>query len=463
MMQKDNRLFRSVPAILFFALLIWMAFSSGSVSAVQPDITIEINGVPAAFTDAHPYIDENNRTMVPVRFVSEQLGAQVDWDGSTQTVTIRKDYDVIRLTLNRARIWVNGETMEMDTRMALDPQTNRSYVPLRFVSENLGTALQVDQGEGFLFIGISPAPRENPVGIYQIRVGDEKAHVLETVGQPDQREPTPYGYTWWVYGTDDSEPYFLVGMSEDKVVTLYANGTDWHIRGVSYGTGGQAARETLRIQNRYEFMLGPSHYSFQQRSFPGPRELDYVVLENHTLMVLYYDIHQNGQVTAIRLLDLPLVPKMGMIALQWTYPSDFPPDHSVPPLTETEQNAVNRASERLLFDLVNETRRREGLTTLKWHESVSRAAYAHSVDMKENRFFSHDSPTTGSPADRVTAAGISFRYLLENIAMGQMDPLDAHEGLMNSLSHRRAILDRQVTHVGIGVASRYYTENFLQP
>jgi uncharacterized protein YkwD len=103
-----------------------------------------------------------------------------------------------------------------------------------------------------------------------------------------------------------------------------------------------------------------------------------------------------------------------------------------------------------MLELVNRDRRVAGLPPLGADPALAAVARAHSRDMLENDFFAHISPTTGSPLDRVTRAGITVPRLTENI--GRDSSLEQLErGLMASPGHRSAILDRQVTHVGIGV------------
>jgi uncharacterized protein YkwD len=70
--------------------------------------------------------------------------------------------------------------------------------------------------------------------------------------------------------------------------------------------------------------------------------------------------------------------------------------------------------------------------------------------MRTTRVVSHVSPTTGSVVDRVRAAHIPTRIVLENIARG-FGLREAHQALMNSPGHRANLLSTEVTHVGIGV------------
>lgn len=63
-------------------------------------ITVNVNGENVKF-DTKPFIDENNRTLIPVRFVTEKLGAQVGWDGDTRTVTVDLDDKKVVLKIDQ--------------------------------------------------------------------------------------------------------------------------------------------------------------------------------------------------------------------------------------------------------------------------------------------------------------------------------------------------------------------------
>src|SRR5690606_4253945 len=83
-----------------------------------------------------PFIDENNRTLAPARFVTEILGANIEWNGELQQVTITDSRidKVIVLTIGSNIAIVNGEEVEFDTAAVLiDP--GFTYVPVRFIVE----------------------------------------------------------------------------------------------------------------------------------------------------------------------------------------------------------------------------------------------------------------------------------------------------------------------------------------
>lgn len=118
------------------------------------------------------------------------------------------------------------------------------------------------------------------------------------------------------------------------------------------------------------------------------------------------------------------------------------------------------AAERELFDLVNAERRRAGLAALRWYEPAAQVARAHSAEMRGRHVVAHESPTTGTPAERAHRAGIHVPLVLENV--GRADSVAAlHDGLMHSPGHRANILNAEATHIGIGFASASAAANEL--
>lgn len=86
-------------------------------------------------TDTEPFLKEN-RTFVPVRFISEKLGFKVDWDEKAQLVTITNNDKKIELTIGNKEAKVDGKAAAIDVAPLL--KDNRTFVPLRFISENFG-------------------------------------------------------------------------------------------------------------------------------------------------------------------------------------------------------------------------------------------------------------------------------------------------------------------------------------
>jgi len=101
-------------------------------------IIVLVNGNQIEF-DASPYIDQNNRTMVPLRAILEALGAKVDWDAQTRGINIVRQGERVRFALNDNTAVVNGEVRIMDTTPVI--KNSRTMVPLRYIGEYFGAGV----------------------------------------------------------------------------------------------------------------------------------------------------------------------------------------------------------------------------------------------------------------------------------------------------------------------------------
>lgn len=106
--------------------------------------------------------------------------------------------------------------------------------------------------------------------------------------------------------------------------------------------------------------------------------------------------------------------------------------------------------EEEVLSLVNQERSKIGLKPLQMDWELARVARMKSQDMAQKNYFSHTSPTYGSPFDMMKQFGISFRTAGENIASGQTTPKEVMESWMNSQGHRANILKPEYTHLGVG-------------
>jgi uncharacterized protein YkwD len=108
------------------------------------------------------------------------------------------------------------------------------------------------------------------------------------------------------------------------------------------------------------------------------------------------------------------------------------------------------ASERVLFEALNQERTSRGLTALQWDSSLAVAAREHAALMARRNTLSHQLPGEAPVQDRATAAGARFSLIAENIAVAP-DPTVIHSAWMRSPHHRENILDPELTVVGIAV------------
>lgn len=107
------------------------------------DIKVIINGRTIDF-DSAPYIDSQDRTMVPLRAIGEALGAQVDWHEPTRKVTVSKNGRTVIFTIDKNTAQVNDWLQTMDTTPVI--KKSRTMIPLRYVGEYLGAQVDWDGG-----------------------------------------------------------------------------------------------------------------------------------------------------------------------------------------------------------------------------------------------------------------------------------------------------------------------------
>jgi uncharacterized protein YkwD len=105
---------------------------------------------------------------------------------------------------------------------------------------------------------------------------------------------------------------------------------------------------------------------------------------------------------------------------------------------------------------------------LRWNDALARAAQAHSEDMAQKGYFSHDAPDGRNMEARVKAQGYSYSALGENIAAGQRTPAAVMAGWLDSPGHCENIMNPSFRELGVGRATGgsygiYWTQNFGSP
>ena len=114
-----------------------------------------------------------------------------------------------------------------------------------------------------------------------------------------------------------------------------------------------------------------------------------------------------------------------------------------------------------VVQLVNQERAKAGLKPLVSDRALAAMALDKAKDMYHNRYFSHYSPTYGSPFDMMSSYGIQYRYAGENIAMGQRTPQEVMNAWMNSPGHRQNILNPNYTKIGVAYYKGEWVQEFI--
>lgn len=121
---------------------------SGSLIKIKPiqnqkTIFIKIDN-KLVYTDQYPYI-ENSRTFVPIRFIAENLGANVSWNQSSQEAILEYEDKIIRLPIYSSTATINGSSVNLDAPVNI--YNSRTFVPIRFVAETFDCSVDWDKHE----------------------------------------------------------------------------------------------------------------------------------------------------------------------------------------------------------------------------------------------------------------------------------------------------------------------------
>ncbi|RCW47639.1 CAP domain-containing protein [Paenibacillus prosopidis] len=114
-----------------------------------------------------------------------------------------------------------------------------------------------------------------------------------------------------------------------------------------------------------------------------------------------------------------------------------------------------------VIDLVNQERAKAGLSAVKSDALLTKVATEKARDMDVNNYFSHTSPTYGSPFDMMRQFGVTYSYAGENIASGQRTPQEVMTAWMNSSGHRANILSKNFTKIGVGYVNGEWVQMFI--
>lgn len=143
-----NRFVKGLISFVLTASLILPVTLSANNSITTPElksITVTYNDEAIVFPDAKPFADEAGRIQVPIRFIGEALGLEVDYKttGSKRVVEFTDGLNTAEFVVGSKIYSVNGQSKTMDTAsVAID---GRTYTPARYVAESFGASVQWDQ------------------------------------------------------------------------------------------------------------------------------------------------------------------------------------------------------------------------------------------------------------------------------------------------------------------------------
>jgi hypothetical protein len=167
------------------------------------NLKVSVNSKAVVFPDAKPFVDENSRTMVPVRFVTEALGCTVTWiDNGTNGcfVQIIREQPYTRIVLEIDKNYAIVNTKTSDSKIIFDTTTkllnDRTFVPARFVSETMNYFVDWDSNSNTVIIDTSKTPIVTPTPTplptppqqakFSVSTGSPKYEVIMSIRADDE-------------------------------------------------------------------------------------------------------------------------------------------------------------------------------------------------------------------------------------------------------------------------------------
>ena len=189
-----------------------LTFSMSSIGFADGNITVLINSLKLK-TDVAPQI-VSERTMVPIRAIAENMGATVKWNEEAQLVTINSSKGTMTLTLNSNQAIVNGQKVKLD--QPAKAISDRTMVPIRFISENMGARVKWNDKTRTVAIEQSESTNKSPLTridlANDIKDMDDFIHyygepVMKRTKYDDYFDDSVY-YLDYDFGTAEFIPYY---------------------------------------------------------------------------------------------------------------------------------------------------------------------------------------------------------------------------------------------------------------
>lgn|SRR5690625_2331198 len=284
-------------------------------------------------------------------------------------------------------------------------------------------------------------------------IGVSSSVLTQEFGEPERKDLSVYGYTWWVYPNIDG--YIQFGLDEnDQIETIYARNRDIPIEEISDEQSYDQIHHVLSFENEVKYRNGLSSYTFYlTKEDLLERPLTHI---NDDVFIQFYFDKFTRSLSSYRILKADTLLKH--IPYEVKYSGKLP---EKPQLSDQQWEEIDRGMEQQIFDVTNIIRKENHLETVKWENDLHEVAFMHSKDMANHNYFSHDGPEGDGLKERLETKAVFYQSAGENIAAQYPDGLAAVEGWLNSQGHREALLDEAYTHLGVGVYRLYYTQNFI--
>jgi len=294
---------------------------------------------------------------------------------------------------------------------------------------------------------------EKPKEGLALLIGQDVTVLEKELGTPERIDESMYGYQWYIYNQNYNR-YLQVGVENNQVVTIFAIGETLDVSPYEIGQPVEEIFNTQFFDTNINLEVNGNSYRFELND--TDLNLRPMVKIGDIYAQLYIDKF-TGNLSSVRFMSAETLIKQRPYELVYRgdlIKADEP--------NEDAWKLIEKGMAQEIFDITNVIRVKNNLKPLIWDEMTAEVAYGHSKDMAENNDFSHTSKRFGDLTNRLKTAKVAYLAAGENIAANYSDGPAVVEGWLNSKVHRETLLNKDYTHLGVGVYQKYYTQNFIQ-
>lgn len=283
-------------------------------------------------------------------------------------------------------------------------------------------------------------------------IGKSSKHWIEQYGEPERKEPSAYGYEWWIYNASYAH-FTMIGVKDDKVVQVYAAGAATDVTPYKIGQSLDEIYRFTILENEVTVKYGANVYTFNVTAEDMDKRI--LVKFDGVYAQLYID-STDRVLEAVRFMDAETLIRH--------HPYDMMFSGELLPIqvpSSTMQQSIDQANAKQIADLVNIYRLRHESKPLSINPQASIVAGTNSEDMARQNFSSEEIEFKELHA-RLQERNILFKEAAVNTAARYYDAAETAHGWINSDIHRKTLLNDQYTETGVGAFGKYYTQIFLE-
>lgn len=412
-----------IPLLIILLLTATLTYADSDISVVYNDAPMAVKPSPTIV---------NGRTLIPLRSIMENFGAEVTWNPADQSIFITKQNTTISLQINNLIATVNGKNITLDTTPKL--MNDRTFVPLRFISEALHLSIRWESKNQTVYISDYDTTNLTP-----ITVGADASSIYTSLGDPSRKDLSIYGFEWFIYNEGPGS-YRQIGVKNNRVVGSYGFEVDIITNGLLQPS--MKREEIIKI-------LGSPLTSIQKGS--TTYMLGSAFSETFKVGQLYYTCYYDTS---------PLKKLYAVSVLDASIEEGFKSFYGTP------SKALSSSLALEIFDITNAFRIYNGLSPLASSDALNTTSRNHSIDMATRQYFNHTSPDGKTLKDRILNLFSQYANCGENIAAGAADARQAFDLWVHSPGHLAIILgdyDQLGAGVAFGTGSKpYYTQHFIK-